>query len=340
MLSYEDYATPAEIAKAKDWYHPMIWKLGEYKGKIWGLSYWQQATALVWNKNIFKEVGLDPEKPPKTTGDLDELAKKLTTFDARGNIDRMGFLPTETWHWFTVFGGKFIDPDTMKITANDPANVRALEWMTSYSKKYDVTKVVAFQQGLASERAGILEPFIAQKFAMQIIGGPWKIGDFKKYAPPDFSYGIVASPNPPGVTGNATWTYGDLTIVPKGTKHPKEAWKFVKFTGGAEGNKDLYTKVLLWGGRPINVPVSTQMLDYPALLENFKEYPAYKFLCDLLLDPNTRVGIPPKTPVGVFYSSRLGAAVEKARLLQVPPKQALDDLTREVQAEQDKYFKK
>jgi hypothetical protein len=57
-----------------------------------------------------------------------------------------------------------------------------------------------------------------------------------------------------------------------------------------------------------------------------------------LVFEGTRVGIPPKTPVGTLYQQRLSAAVASALRLEQPPKVALDAVTDEVQNEHDKYF--
>ena len=42
---------------------------------------------------MFREAGLDPEKPPKTWGEVREFSKKLYKTDANGNIVQMGFIP-------------------------------------------------------------------------------------------------------------------------------------------------------------------------------------------------------------------------------------------------------
>ena len=49
-----------------------------------------------------------------------------------GNIERVGLLPSNIQWWGIVFGGIFYDEENQQITANDPKNVAALEWMASY----------------------------------------------------------------------------------------------------------------------------------------------------------------------------------------------------------------
>ena len=59
---------------------------------MWGYTqYGIDVYGLTWNKDHFKEAGLDPEKPPKTWDEFRDYAKKLTKRDAQGNITRVGY---------------------------------------------------------------------------------------------------------------------------------------------------------------------------------------------------------------------------------------------------------
>src|SRR5262249_25502263 len=95
----------------------------------------------------------------------DAYASKLYRTGARGKLDRVGFLPTGLQHWSAVFGGELYDPVRKRITANDPRIVRALQWMVSYSRQYDINRISSFQAGL-TQQIGETYPFIARKFAM------------------------------------------------------------------------------------------------------------------------------------------------------------------------------
>jgi sn-glycerol 3-phosphate transport system substrate-binding protein len=39
---------------------------GTIDGHIWGVPFQRSTIVAYWNKEIFKEAGLDPEKPPAT----------------------------------------------------------------------------------------------------------------------------------------------------------------------------------------------------------------------------------------------------------------------------------
>jgi len=338
LLALDDFDTGGDLAEAQEWFHPAVLDLGTYNGKLWGLSYWQQTSCLGWNKTIFEEAGLDPEQPPTSIEELDALAEQLTV-DEGGQISRMGHMPANYWLWAAAWDGQFYDGDNRTVTANDPRNIEMFEWMASYSEKYDVTKVQAFEQSLASERAGVLDPFISGRIAIHEVGGAWKIGDFKKYAEEGFEYGIIPAPNPAGVSGVGTYSYGDFTVAPKGTEHPNEAWQFIKYTGGLGGALEDYFSVLTWGNRPINVPVTTQILDYEPFQQMVAENPGFQEMIDMFLHGD-RVLFPPEMPVGTFYQERLNAARDQIRLLSATPQEALDRVTQEVQAELDNFYER
>src|SRR6266567_3569721 len=47
-------------------------------GKTWGIPFQRSTIVLYWNKEAFREAGLDPEKPPASWQEEIEYAKKLT----------------------------------------------------------------------------------------------------------------------------------------------------------------------------------------------------------------------------------------------------------------------
>lgn len=323
----------ADLPTVEAWMDPNVYRLGRYEDHLYGLSYWAGAYALIYNKAHFAEVGLDPEVGPATVADLDAFAERLTVRSGSGDISRMGFLPSDLLLWGTVFGGNFYDPSSNEVTANDPNVVRALAWMRSYAEKYDAQKVAEFNEGLASERAANLDPLIAGKFSMQI-QGPWKLGDIKKFGDPNFAYGVVRPPLADAEAQPANWTWGDIQVIPTGSKDPAAALEFVKFTAGVN-DPDGYARRCTWGERPINVPVSRAVLEVPSFQQVVASHPGFDVFIDALLN-GERIGSPPVMPAAAFFTDRLAAATDSVMLLQAEPGPALDDLDQSVQSELDR----
>src|SRR5205823_10792233 len=67
---------------------------GLYRGKLYGIPFLNDALALYWNKDLFKQAGLDPTKPPQTLSQLMQVARKLEMIGSGGKILRLGLDPT------------------------------------------------------------------------------------------------------------------------------------------------------------------------------------------------------------------------------------------------------
>lgn len=81
--------------KADD-YWDFAWEEANYNGKLYALPYDTDTRALWYNKDIFEEAGLDPEKPPQTLAELQEIADKLTVKGANDRITRWATSPPPT----------------------------------------------------------------------------------------------------------------------------------------------------------------------------------------------------------------------------------------------------
>ena len=324
-----------DLAAAQAWFDPSVYQLGQYENKTYGLSYWAGAYSLLYNKQHFSDAGLSVTDEPWDIAQLDAYAQALTLKEGN-TLSRMGYLPNtepnQFWMYGTIFGGDFYDDTTKQITANDPNIVRALEWFQSYPERYGANEVAAFLSGLANERAQNLDPFIAQKFSM-MAQGPWKLGDLKNYGN-DLDFGVVIPPIETASSPKGNWTWGDMQIIPKGTKDAAAAAEFVQFTGGVN-DPEGYVKRVTWGNRPINVPVSKRVLEEPAFQDLVAGFPGFSTFIDSLLNAE-RVGSPPVMPATAFYTDRLTNTVESVMLLKSEPQAALDKLTVDVQKQLDR----
>ena len=80
---------------------------------------------------------------------------KLTTYDAQGNINVLG--GDFTWVSMILgrFLGKLVSEDGKKILANDPNNIKALEWQTARWKKVGVTEAARLLCVVAGPRRAL-----------------------------------------------------------------------------------------------------------------------------------------------------------------------------------------
>ena len=100
---------------------------------------WQRSTIILyWNKEAFKEVGLDPEVAPKTWDELEDYATKLVKKDANGNVVRYGIeVPSDKAgyaYWmlqtFTLTQDHFnlMSDDGTEVYFNDPKTITGLKF--------------------------------------------------------------------------------------------------------------------------------------------------------------------------------------------------------------------
>jgi sn-glycerol 3-phosphate transport system substrate-binding protein len=93
----EDAIVPFDdLAKSdaeKSWmgkFFPAFMENSRTGGKTWGIPFQRSTIVLYWNKEAFKEAGLDPEKPPANWQEETAFAQKLTKRDSAGNATQWG----------------------------------------------------------------------------------------------------------------------------------------------------------------------------------------------------------------------------------------------------------
>ena len=65
----------------------------EYKGTRCAMPMLADVYGLYYNKDLLQAAGFTA--PPKTLGELESMAEKLTTYNADGSIKTLGFNPTD-----------------------------------------------------------------------------------------------------------------------------------------------------------------------------------------------------------------------------------------------------
>ena len=326
VLSLEKYIKGSKY-DLKDMYSISL-KLCSIKGKIYALPLCQDTYALLYNKDLFKKAGLDPEKPPQTIEDLDAMAAKLTVKDTNGKLTQMGFIPDSAWSHFPLygwaFGGSFYDAKNNKITGNDPNIVKALEWEASYYKKYGLKELNTFKSGLGQYGTSSYA-FYTGQLAM-IVEGEWQPNFIKLYAPKDFNWGVTPFPAPkdkPEFKGQ-TMTNASAFVIPAGSKNEKAAWEFIKWIEQPKYAGEFCRQIY-------NVP------PFKSLANDSKYVTDPRFGTFLKLLDNPKLQTWPQIAVANKYNTLIGTAEEAVLVAgNKTAKQALDELTKTLQDELDK----
>jgi multiple sugar transport system substrate-binding protein len=325
LLPLDDMCREAGIKKEN--YIPVFWNINVAHGHIYSLPTTPASTALHYNRALFREAGLDPDKPPQTIEELDADAAKLTKPDANGHLKVVGFLHSEpgwwNWCWGPFFGGKLID-DQGRLTINSPDNVRGFNWVQSYSKKYGADNLQSFHTGQGnfdSPQNG----FMSEQVAMEL-QGVWMYNFITKYNP-KMDWSVAPFPHPANRPDLANSTVVDLDIItiPRGAKHPKEAFEFLKYLESQKG-----MEMLCLGQKKLSPLLKVS--------PGFYEHHPNKFIrlfTELAKSKNTLY--PPKLGIWAEYSDEINAAFDDIRLMNKTPQQALDDVVKRLQPTLDRY---
>ncbi|AJY77500.1 hypothetical protein VN24_04570 [Paenibacillus beijingensis] len=292
----------------KNRFYPAAWNEVVYKDRVYGLPVSTDGRVLYYNKDHFKEAGLDPEKPPATIKELEEDAAKLTVKDG-GTYKRFGLIPWSTqgnfYTWGWVFGGDFYNTETGEVTANNPKNVEALQWLQQFANKYDISAM----QSLSD--ASKVNPFAAGVTSM-VIGNNLTSAQIRD-ANPKLDFGVTAIPTPSG-QNNVTWSGGYSVVIPKGAKNPDGAWELLKYFTGDKAQEEL-AKAYLSVVHSVNEKV-------------FKDDPINTRILSVLNDARWR----PVIPQGQLLWNELQSAMDLAVNNKGNPQELLDGVTDKVNA--------
>ncbi len=295
---------------------------GTYKGKVYALPTTPATIALHWNKDLFKEAGLDPEQPPRTIAELDAMAERLTKFDEHGNIIQMGFMHDEPgwwpWAWGCWLGGELWDVNG-NVTFDTAEQLEAFEWIRSYSDKYGADRMQVFWSGLQGNFMSPQNPFLSGKVAM-IIQGVWMSNFIQAFAP-DLNYGVAPFPPPEEGMLPFAIAQGDSICIPVGAQHPDEAFEFIRFLCAPKRLEQLNTDMHKFS------PFKEVSAAY---LENHPN-PYLPVFMDLAESPN--VFHVPQISIWYQYEDEIRAAYDRVRLGLVEPEEALSQVQSRIEKE-------
>ncbi len=78
IVSMDEIDGGADTKKWLDGFYPAFMANSIAENKTWSVPFQRSTSVAFYNKDVFKEVGLDPDNPPKTWAQLIEAGKKLT----------------------------------------------------------------------------------------------------------------------------------------------------------------------------------------------------------------------------------------------------------------------
>ncbi|HEY3531969.1 MAG TPA: extracellular solute-binding protein, partial [Casimicrobiaceae bacterium] len=90
IVPFDELIKTADDKKWLASFYPAFMENSQTGGKTWGIPFQRSTVVLYYNKEAFKDAGLDPNKAPATWTEMREFAQKLTKRDASGNVTQWG----------------------------------------------------------------------------------------------------------------------------------------------------------------------------------------------------------------------------------------------------------
>jgi ABC-type sugar transport system, periplasmic component len=135
-------------AEDKAWlksFFPAFMLNSQTGGKTWGIPFQRSTIVLYWNKESFRDAGLDPNRPPTTWAEQIEYAKKLTKHDASGKVTHWGLKVPSSGFPYWLFQGFTTQNDVLLMNQagtetyfDKPAVIEALQYWVDLSQKHKV----------------------------------------------------------------------------------------------------------------------------------------------------------------------------------------------------------
>ncbi|MFO7545962.1 MAG: extracellular solute-binding protein, partial [Trueperaceae bacterium] len=220
----------------QEYFIPMVESVN-IGGEYYGLPTAVRALALFYNKDHFREVGLDPDSPPATWDEFVEAAKLLTI--QRGpRFERVGYgiQPNAQDHHVvrTVMMNQLGTPpysdDNTEVLYGNEIGAEALAFYTSWQTEHQIG-VTEFIPG----NDGYREGFITQENISMIIDGSFAIGSVRNNA--QFDWGVAELPTfDNGVQANfgSFWMNGLTPNATADAAKLEAASRFIKFVTSEE----------------------------------------------------------------------------------------------------------
>ncbi|MHB8581328.1 MAG: ABC transporter substrate-binding protein [Ignavibacteriaceae bacterium] len=296
--------------------YPALLQYAKWKGTLYSLPMEATDLALLYNKGMFRKAGLDPNRPPQNWDELYADAKKLTIDSNHdGKFEQVGlFLPVYpaagplggwmVWQWLPFLwqaGGNVINVDQSQVLYNSNSGVEALRlWQKIFNELNLNTFTSDFDVAFAS-----------QHLAMAM-DGPW---DLPRFADLLKNLDWAFAPLPAGPVKKATIVGGEYLTIFKQSKHPKEAWEFIKWMIKPETQA-------MWAMKSGYLPIRRDVLKIPAFQEYLKKNPNYKVFVDELDYGQAQRSI---DYGGLQITRNLAESLEEATTGKIDPKKALDE---------------
>jgi sn-glycerol 3-phosphate transport system substrate-binding protein len=264
IIPFDDLVKTAEDRAWLKSFYPGFMENSQTGGKTWGIPFQRSTVVLYWNKEAFKEAGLDPNRPPATWKEMVEYAQKLTKRDAGGKVTQWGIQIPSSGFPYWLFQGLAIQNgvNLMNATGTEtyydrPEVIEALQFWVDLVNKHKVHPEGIVEWGTTPR------DFFERKVAMMwtTTGNLTNVRNNAKF---DFGVAMLPANKQRGSpTGG-----GNFYIFKKSTPAQRDAaFKFIKWVTTPQ-------RAAQWGIDTGYVAVRPDAWETPAMKQYVAGFPA------------------------------------------------------------------
>ena len=293
---------------------PSVLESVKYKDKIYWSPCAVGAFSLWYNADIFKQAGLDPEKPPKT---LDELLDYAETIKQKTGIPGLAVgakAESDLTHVFmSVYasnaGESLWNSSEQRLTFEDhkDAAIKSIAYMREMVER-DIHQPNPIEIDFYGGR-----PLFRDHQVGMILDGVWALKEFRSQLE-DGTETLRTASFPSGDAGCSSLMGIGGWAIPRSCEHPDEAWEFIKYLQNTENQSSHGDQ---WGLLPI--------------LKSQKELPQYQeyYWEPLINQTETSHGIIAH-PETTFIETTIAQQISDAMMGKQTPEETFDNIVKTV----------
>ncbi|MEK3872617.1 MULTISPECIES: extracellular solute-binding protein [unclassified Paenibacillus] len=219
IIPLDDFIVKEEGGYLANFY-PAFMANSQTDGHTYSIPFQRSTIVLYYNKEMFKEAGLDPEKGPETWEQMQEYAVKLKKDGRYGlEIPVTGFAYWMMQTFALQNGDNLMTPDGKKVMFDTPENVEGLQYWVDLAAKHKATP-----EGV-TDWSTVPSDFLEGKTAM-MYHTTGNLSNVKKNATFDFGVSFLPAKKQYGSPTGGGNFYIFKDIAPE---KQQAAWEFVKF---------------------------------------------------------------------------------------------------------------
>jgi len=308
--------TPDDQAWLKSFY-PAFMENSQTGGKTWGIPFQRSTIVLYYNKEAFKEAGLDPNRPPATWKEQVEYAQKLTKRDATGKVTQWGLQIPSSGFPYWLFqalaiqaGTNLMNPAGTQTYYDRPEVIEGLTYWVDLVKKHKV-----HPEGIVNW--GTTPKDFFEKTVAMMWTTTGNLTNVRTNAKFDFGVAML----PAGKQRGSPTGGGNFYLFKKATPAQRDAaFKFVKWVTTPQ-------RAAQWGIDTGYVAVRADAWETPAMKQYVAGFPAAAVARDQLPFAKAELSTHDNQRVTQALNDGLQAALTGTKT----PEQAMKDAQREAE---------